>query len=172
MRQANKSTHDSVPPTARRSEKQTNNRMKRTLLCLGAAALVLILLTVVLLWSLFSGLTGKPSGTGDLETYLDEHWPVFRLRAWDAETGALELDYPLRFTYAQMEQYGASLEELRELPDGNLDTVAALKTAAREAAGVTVRSVTVYGMTTDGQIAYTVHPDRTVTACWTEQPAP
>lgn len=147
-------------------KKRRSRSMKRTLLWLGAAGFVLILLAGGLVLALFSKLNTRPAGNGNLESYLAEHWPVFHLRAWDAETGALDLDYPLRFTYAQMEKYGASMEELRTLPEGNLDTVSALKTAAREAVGVTVRRVTVYGMTTDGQVAYTVQPDGVVTACW------
>ena len=140
---------------------------KRTLLILSAAALVLILMAVGLLAWLFSGLSGLSRGAPQpLEDYLADQWPIFRLRAWDAETGALELDYPLRFSYAQMEKYGAKLEELQALPAGNLATAADLKTAAREAAGVVIRAVTVYGLTTDNRIAYTVHPDGSVTACW------
>ena len=140
--------------------------MKKTILILCAVAAVLIGLVVGLLAVLFSGLRGEPTEQQDLAAYLSEHWPVFRLRAWDAETGVLELDYPLRFTYAQMETYGATMDELRALPAGNLETVASLKTAAREAAGQTLRAVTVYGLTTDGQIAYTVYPDGRITACW------
>ena len=145
--------------------------MKKTMLILSAVALVLILLTVGLLLGLFSMLQGTqapaPKGGAALESYLEEHWSVFRLRAWDAETGALELDYPLRFSYAQMQKYGADMEELRQLPTGNLETVEALKTAVRESLeDVSIRAVTVFGCTNDGQIAYTVYPDGSVEACW------
>ena len=140
--------------------------MKKTMLILTAAALLLILLAVGLLLGLFSGLSGGSRTTQELEPYLAENWSVFRLRSWDPESGALELDYPLRFSYAQMEKYGASVEELGMLPAGNLSTVTALKTAALESAGVTIRAVTVYGLTTDGQIAYTVYPDGSALVCW------
>ena len=125
-----------------------------------------VLLTLALLFGLFSGLSGDAPQSRELEDWLAESWPLFRLRSWDAESGALELDYPLRFSYAQMEKYGATIDELRELPEGNLSTIGTLKTAAREAAGVTVRSVTVYGITEDGKTAYTVLPDGSYTACW------
>lgn len=138
----------------------------RTLLILAAIALVLILLAGALLWQLFSALSDGPAPKGELPEYLAEHWTVFRLRSWDAGTGALELDYPLRFSYAQMEKYGASLEELRTLPEGNLATASALRTAARERIGVTIASVTVYGLTNDGKIAYTLFPDGSVESCW------
>lgn len=150
-----------------------HSRSKRVLLVLTAIALVLILLTTGLIWYLVKTLSasaGKPSET-ELGPYLAEKWTVFELRSWDPEAGTLELDYPLRFTYAQMEKYGASLEELRELPEGNYATMAALKTAVYEDCGLTVREVTVYGMTTDGQTAYTVRSDGTVTACW-DEPVP
>ena len=140
--------------------------MKKTMLALGALALVLVLLGGALVWGLFSRLNPPREERPDLETYLAQAWPLFRLRSWDPEAGTLELDYPLRFTYAQMEKYGGTLEELRDLPAGNRATVADLKTTLREATGLTARSVTVYGLTTDGQTAYTLAPDGSVTACW------
>ena len=140
--------------------------MKKTILLLSALALVLIAVVVSLLLGFFSrlGQIGRPKA--DLEDYLEENWSVFTLRSWDEETGALELDYPLRFSYEQMRKYGGSLEELQALPEGNRATVADLKTAAREACGLSLRSVTVYGVTTDGQTAYTLHPDGRLEACW------
>lgn len=142
--------------------------MKKTMLILAIAAALLIMLTVGLLTGLFSALGGVQDVRQEqtLEDYLAEAWPLFRLRAWDAETGELELEYPLRFSYEQMEKYGAAVEELRDLPAGNLSTVAVLKAAALESAGVTVGAVTVYGLTNDGQTAYTVYPDGSVAACW------
>lgn len=142
--------------------------MKKTMILLISVVLVLILIVGVLLFEFFFKLTPKREETQPLEEYLAEQWTVFKLRSWDAGTGSLELDYPLRFTYEQMKKYGASMEELGDLPKGNLDTVASLKTAARNAAGAEIRTVTVYGVTTDGQTAYTVFPDGTIKACWDE----
>ena len=140
---------------------------KKTLLLLAGVALILLILAAVLLALLFSGLPGgEQKQSQGLEKYLAEQWTVFRLRSWDPETGSLELDYPLRFSYAQMEKYGASVEELRELPAGNRDTAAALQNAARESTGARIRSVTVYGLTNDGQVAYTLFPDGSVECCW------
>ena len=148
------------------------DRSKRTMKILAVLALVLLLLVGGGLWTLLSmlnpGKTPAATGEGDLESYLSEKWTVFQLRAWEPETGTLELDYPLRFSYAQMEKYGASLDELRELPRGNLATVSALKQAAFEDLGLTIRAVTVYGFTNDGEIAYTLRPDGSVSACWEE----
>ena len=145
------------------------DRTKRTMLILAAAAFVLILLAGGLLWALLSTFSTENQAPGDLEAYLAGNWSVFRLRSWDPETGTLELDYPLRFSYEQMEKYGGRLEELQALPAGNLSTVEALKTAAFQAEGVTVREVTVYGLTTDGQIAYTVRPDGGIESCWEKE---
>ena len=143
------------------------------MLILIAVALVLILLVGGGIWGLLSmvdaGNPPAPSGTVDneaMETYLTEKWPVFQLRSWEPETGALELDYPLRFTYTQMKKYGGTMDELKDLPAGNLSTVAALKTAALEDLGASIRAVTVHGLTTDGQTAYTVYPDGAVETCW------
>ncbi|MBR6119091.1 MAG: hypothetical protein IKH77_04795 [Clostridia bacterium] len=151
----------------RQGDKRPAPSGKRGLLLLAGLALALMLLAALLLVLLFSGLTGREEGQKpSLEDYLAEQWTVFRLRAWDPETGALELDYPLRFSYAQMEKYGAAVEELRELPAGNRETVAALQSAARESTGARIRSVTVYGLTSDGQVAYTLFPDGSVECCW------
>lgn len=140
--------------------------MKKTMTILLSLAFVLILTAAVLLILFVFRLSPEQSPAQPLEDYLAEHWKVFTLRSWDAKTGALELDYPLRFTYEQMKKYGGSMEELRDLPTGNLDTVGSLKAAARNASGVELRAVTVYGMTTDGQVAYIVYPDGSITACW------
>ncbi|MBO4419175.1 MAG: hypothetical protein J5789_05075 [Oscillospiraceae bacterium] len=140
--------------------------MKKTMIILVSIALVLILLVVGLLTGLFLKLNPDRGEIPSLEDYLAENWKIFRLRSWDEETGALELEYPLRFTFAQMEKYGASMEELRELPTGNLSTVTSLKTAAWEVAKVKLHEVTVYGITSDEQIAYTVYADGSITACW------
>ena len=149
------------------------DRSKRTMLILAVVALVLILLVGGGIWALLSmldaGNTPISSGPVEreaMEAYLTEKWPVFRLRSWDPETGSLELDYSLRFTYEQMEKYGGTLDELKDLPAGNLSTVSALKTAAFENTGASIRTVTVYGLTTDGQTAYTVCPDGSVETCW------
>ena len=156
---------------AQRGKKETKpEHTKRSMLILAVIVLALIFLLGKGLWSLIpmfgNGNTRTDGESVDFESYLSEKWTVFQLRSWDPDSGVLELDYPLRFTYQQMEKYGGSLDELRGLPEGNLSTVAALKTDAMENAGVTVRDVTVYGLTSDNQIAYTVFPDGSVTACW------
>lgn len=142
--------------------------MKKSMIILVSVALVLCLTVAVLLVTFFFKLQPEQEKKIPLEDYLAEQWTVFKLRSWDAGTGSLELDYPLRFTYEQMKKYGGSMEELRDLPTGNLDTIASLKTAVRNAAGAELRSVTVYGITSDGQVAYTVFPDGRITACWDE----
>lgn len=164
-REANK-TQKQERKSKQEKGKPGKDHTKRTMLILAGIALVLILLVGALLVTLFSGLNTAQPKSADLERWLAGNWRIFQLRRWDEETGALELDYPLRFTYEQMKAYGADLEELRDLPAGNLATASSLKLAAREAIGVTVREVTIYGLTTDGQIAYTVKPDGTVEACW------
>ncbi len=140
--------------------------MKKTMILLLCVALVLILVVVGLLLGLISIIQPEQKELPSLEDYLAEKWQIFTLRSWDAEHGALKLDYPLQFSYAQMEKYGATMEELQSLPTGNLDTIASLRTAAFEATGVSLQAVTVYGMTNDGQTAYTVFPDGSIKSCW------
>ena len=142
--------------------------MKKTMIVLASVALVLTVLVAGLLAWLFFKLNPQQEEAPSVETYLAENWKVFRLRRYDADTGTLELEYPLQFTYAQMQKYGGSMQELQDLPIGNLDTVESLKTAVRETTKVILRNVTVYGMTSDEQVAYTVLPDGSITACWDE----
>ncbi len=142
--------------------------MKKTMIVLVSVALVLTVLVGGLLAWLFIKLNPKQEAAPSVEAYLTENWKVFRLRSYDPDTGSLALDYPLQFTYAQMKKYGGSMQELQDLPIGNLDTVESLKTAVRETTKVILRNVTVYGMTSDEQVAYTVLPDGTITACWDE----
>lgn len=152
----------------KKNRKRSPAQTKRLLLILAGIALALILLTVGLIWYLVKSLSAASEKLpkAEFESYLAEKWTVFQLRSWDPEAGSLELDYPLRFSYAQMEKYGGSLDELRELPAGNISTVAALKSAAYEDCGVSLRDVFVYGITTEGETAYTVLPDGSVRACW------
>ncbi len=167
MQNANKTQNAKRKMQNKTDRKRSPARTKRMLLILAGIALALILLIGGLILFLLKGIGGgnrRPEQ--DFEQYLSEKWTVFALRSWDPDAGTLELDYPLRFTYAQMEKYGNSLEELQELPEGNVSTVNALKSAAYEDCGVTLREVTVYGITTDGETAYTVWPDGTVRACW------
>ena len=156
-----------------KKDDRDQDKTNRTLRILIAVALVLVLLVGGPIWAILSifdgGTLPTASKDADVETYLTEKWPVFQLRSWDPETGALTLDYPLRFTYEQMEKYGGTLDELKDLPAGNLNSVAALKTAALEDIGATIRAVTVCGLTTDGQTAYTVYSDGSVEACWDDQ---
>ncbi|MBQ1410368.1 MAG: hypothetical protein IIY94_03720 [Oscillospiraceae bacterium] len=142
--------------------------MKKTVITLISVALGLLLLVIAGLLFLVSKLNPEQRQPQALDVYLAEQWKIFQLHSWDPTSGTLELDYPLRFNYEQMEKYGGSLEELQALPTGNLDTVASLKAALREATDATVQSITVYGLTTDGQVAYTVYPDGTITTCWDE----
>ena len=159
---------------ARRGKKENKpEHTKRSMLILAVIVLVLVLLLGKGLWALIpmfgNGNTRTDGENADLESYLSDKWTVFQLRSWDPESGVMELDYPLRFTYAQMEKYGGSLEEINGLPTGNLSTAALLKTAAYEDLGAVISEVTVYGRTTDGQIAYTVSPDGSISACWDSQ---
>ena len=141
--------------------------MKKTMLILAVLALVLILIVGVLLWQLLS-LGGGGRQTAELPQWIEGHWSVVQLRSWDPETGALELDYPLRFTYAQMEKYGPTIPEVCAIPEGNRDTVAALRTDLGQSLGLRDLSITLYGVTTDGRTAYTLHPDGSLETCWEE----
>lgn len=140
--------------------------MKKTILLLSALALVLIVLSVGLLMGLFSGIQPKQPPGQDLEGYLSKNWSVFRLRSWDANSGTLELDYPLPFTLEQMKKYGGRLEELRDLPEGNRSTLVDLKLSLEACFPGAVRHITLYGLTTDREIAYTLAPDGTLISCW------
>lgn len=153
-------------PQARAPSPGLNPRAKRTLGVLAALALVLILLAGGLLWAMLSPLSRGRSETPDLPDWLEGRWTVFALRQWDPDAGTLELDYPLRFTYEQMEKYGGTIPEVGEIPRGNLETLSTLREDLRQNLGLTDLSITLYGRTTDGQTAYTLFPDGSLSLCW------
>lgn len=144
--------------------------MKKRIRILVTVAFVLVLTGILLLLGLLQAIAPSQKELPKLEDYLAQTWKVFTLRAWDAETGTLELDYPLRFSYEQMVHYGAAIEELQTLPIGNLETISSLKTSVRETCGMVLHAVTVYGMSSDGQLAYTVFSDGSIATCWEQEP--
>lgn len=141
--------------------------MKKTMLLLSAAALILILLVGGGIWFLISRLTGSSRQTEktDLETYLAEHWTFYRLRAWDPDSGVLELENPQKLTYAQMEKYGEELN-LGEDAAAQAEHIRSLRIGLREACGLSPTRITVYGISSDGLEAYRVEEDGSFTACW------
>lgn len=143
--------------------------MKKTMVILVCIALALILLVGGLLWYFFSLLPkgrGEPDPNADVAGYLSENWTIFRVRSWDAEAAALELDYDLPFTYDQVMKYAGVVEEIPQTPEGNLVTIRAICETVEQELGVSIRKVTVYGLTADGKTAYTACSDGTISACW------
>lgn len=141
--------------------------MKKTMIVLSSVALVGVLLVGGGIWFLISRLTGavRPVRTDDVKTYLAEHWDFYSLRAWDPQTGLLELDCPQRFTFEQMEKYGAELDFTADAL-AQTEHLAALRRGLAERCGVKPEAIVVYGVTTDGETAYTVDEAGNLTACW------
>lgn len=141
--------------------------MKKSLLLLLCLALVLMLTVGGILWYLFSRLTpAQPeTGTRSVEDYLAESWPDFTLEAYDRAEGSLRLTLRLRLTYEQLVQYGDQ-PEMEELVLGHLETMKDIVRGAQTFCGVKLDAVTVTGLSSDGQIAYTVTSDGETTACW------
>ena len=148
--------------------------MKKTVIVLLAVALVLILVTGALLWYFLSLLPRQkaPASNADVERYLAENWTIFRVAGWDAERAELKLEYDLPFTYSQVVKYADAVEELRQTPEGNLRTLEDLCDTVREELGVEIRSVTVRGVTADGETAYTVCNDGSIVTCWDDPASP
>ncbi len=149
--------------------------MKKTMLILIAAALVLILAAGGLIWYLLSALSraGAPAATKSVEDYLAEQWPGYRLEEWDADAGSLRLSRSLKLTYEQLEKYGDQ-PEMNDLVRGHLDTMGQIAAGLIRYCGAEPKQMTVVGLSSDGQTAYTVRSDGTIETCWaaSEAPAP
>lgn len=143
--------------------------MKKTMLILSAIALVLILLVGGGIWYLISSLTGaeQPQTRSEVAVYLAEHWPMYRLRSWNPDTGVMELENPQQLTYERIEKYGAVLDLTADQP-GQMKS---LRIALREACGVTPARITVYGVSSDGREVYAMEENGSFTACWLTEPA-
>ena len=141
--------------------------MKKTMLILIAVVLVLILLVGGLIWYLVSALSGAGGAAEKLsvEAYLAEAWPDYSLEEWDAKNGDLRLSRSLRLTYKQLEKYGDQ-PEMNELVLGHLSTMEQIALGLTHSCGEEVRSITIVGLSSDGQTAYTVSRDGTITTCW------
>ena len=141
--------------------------MKKTMLILTAAVLVLILVTGGLIWYLISAISkaGAPADARSVEDYLAGQWPGYRLEEWDPDTGDLRLSRSLNNTYEQLEKYGAQAE-MNDLVLGHLDTIEVIAAGLNRNCGVRPERITVVGLSSDGQTAYTVCSDGTITTCW------
>lgn len=144
--------------------------MKKTIIALGILVLIFVLILGALLWYLLSILPEKRTSDASVQEYLTEHWTIFTVKSWDGDSGELELDYVLPFTYEQVTKYADDVEELAQTPEGNLKTAADLCATVREELGVEIRCVTIRGLTVDGQVAYTVDTDGTYEVCWPTEP--
>lgn len=141
--------------------------MKKTMIILVSVALVLILLVVGLLWYLIARLPKLKNADqpDDLETYLTEKWSFYRLRSWDEDSGALVLEYPQRLTYEQFRKYGAELDLAADAL-AQREHLEALCIGVAGRLKQQVKTVTLIGISSDGEEVYTVDLTGSLTTCW------
>ena len=137
------------------------------LLVLGILATVLLLVPRVLHRSLTRELEteAQPVALQPVDTYLEQSWPAFRLRSWDANAGTLELDCPWPLTYVQMRDRGAA-NDFDGLVAGQVENLRSLVLCLQLACGVTPRQIHVRGLSEDGREVYTADLTGLQTACW------
>lgn len=139
--------------------------MKKTMVILISAALVLILAVGGLIWYLISAVSGAGStaASRSVEDYLAEQWPGYRVEEW--ENGVLHLSRSLKLTYEQLEKYGDQ-PEMNELVEGHLETLEQIAVGMIRNCGAEPKEITITGLSSDGQAAYTVRSDGTISTCW------
>ena len=147
---------------------------KTIILAALAIALALVVLTVILLLLpglLNRGVNGTEDGAGrspdSVEQYLAENWTTFRLRSWDQTAGSLALDSPWELTYEQMRRHGAE-QDFDAMVQGEVENLKSLQLCLELACGVKPKTITVRGLSSDGQEVYTADLNGLRSACWHE----
>lgn len=131
------------------------------LLCAGLLAAVIIGIFG------FIKLTKSKQETVELlsvEEYFAESWQGFALKSCDDNAGTIVLEKQLNVTYEQACAFGKDSYE--ELALGHVETMQIMRAGCMAECGVNLHSITVNGISSDGQVIYTVKNDGSLTACW------
>lgn len=134
---------------------------------LGVAALLLaaVIFGAVRFIKLMNGAKQtQTTGTQSVEAYFESAWDGFTLVSYDSDTRSVELQKQFEITYEQACSFGKECYE--EVALGHTDTMKIMQSGCEAACGVILRTITVNGCASDGQVIYTVKSDGSLTACW------
>lgn len=117
----------------------------------------------------FLKLTGAKNQTAeplDVGEYFAETWQGFTVKSFDNNNGHAEivLEKNLDVSYELARDFGK--ESYEELALGHVETMQIMRAGCLASCGVALQTITVNGISSDGQVIYTVKNDGTLTACW------
>ena len=144
--------------------------MKKALPWLAAGLCVLLLAVIVFFAVRFTALVNQaaqkaePSESVSVEEYFTNSWERFCPAIYDEEAGCVILQKKLDITYEQAYSFGKECYE--EMALGHKDTLGIMLAGCRSATGVTLNDICINGISSDGEVVYSVHADGSISACW------
>ena len=97
---------------------------------------------------------------------MQENWPQFSDIDYDEAAGTLRLTQESTMSYASAQKFGGEVYKDDLSLESYLDIVGVISYYVRSACGLQTLTVTLEGVSSDGQTIYTVCSDGTVTSCW------
>ena len=143
--------------------------MKKALpfIALGLCALLLVAVVVGIVWFAKSVKEKTDMPTNEdrtVKAYFEETWPDFCPVVYNEEAQTVTLQKQIECTYDQACSFGKAVYE--DVALGHIDTMEVMMTACSSLCHVTLTDITVYGISLDGEMIYTVHADGRLTGCW------
>ena len=111
-------------------------------------------------------MTAKDEPRASVESVVQENWPQFSDAEYDETAGTLRLTQESTMTYASAQKFGGEVYKDDLSLESYLDIVGVISYDVRSACGLQELTVTLEGVSSDGQTIYTVSSDGTITSCW------
>lgn len=123
-------------------------------------------LAIVLAAVLLCACGAKDEPRDSVESVVQENWPQFSDAEYDETAGTLRLTQESTMTYASAQKFGGEVYKDDLSLESYLDIVGVISYDVRSACGLQKLTVTLEGVSSDGQTIYTVSSDGTITSCW------
>lgn len=123
-------------------------------------------LAIVLAAFLLCACGAKDEPRASVESVVQENWPQFFNAEYDETAGTLRLTQESTMTYASAQKFGGEVYKDDLSLESYLDIVGVISYDVRSACGLQKLTVTLEGVSSDGQTIYTVSSDGTITSCW------
>ncbi len=143
--------------------------MKKALpfIALGLCAVLLAVIVFGVVWFIKSMKEKTDDETPKqltVEDYFEKNWPDFCPVYYDRESSAVMLQKQIDATYEQACQFGKEVYE--DLALGHVGTMEVMLDGCEANCSVELSDIVISGISSDGEVIYTVHADGTLTACW------
>lgn len=135
-------------------------------LAVCAILLAAIIFSVVRFVKLMNGADAdsRKGATPSVEEYFESSWQGFSFVAYDSQAQCVLLQKQLDVTYEQACSFGRECYE--ELALGHVDTMQTMRSGCSAACHMELLEIKISGISSDGEVIYTVYDDGRLTACW------